>query len=150
MTERLLLSLFIFAGLGLGWLVWYGYKNRLRQSIRPAGEPTGKPTLLYFTADYCSACKHQQTPIVAQVQARLGDAVRVQTVSVTDQPELAARYKVLTLPTTVVLDPSGAVAHLNYGVTSAEKLLRQLAGQPDRPAPDRPRPSASRPAVPAR
>jgi hypothetical protein len=33
---------------------------------------------------------------------------------------------VLTLPTTVVLNPEGQVAHLNYGVTSRAKLEARL------------------------
>jgi peroxiredoxin len=45
---------------------------------------------------------------------------------VSQDPELASRYKVLTVPTTVVLDRRGRVAHINYGVTEQAKLESQL------------------------
>jgi hypothetical protein len=34
---------------------------------------------------------------------------------------------VLTVPTTVVIAPNGEVVAVNYGVTQAKKLQRQLA-----------------------
>ena len=42
-------------------------------------------------------------------------------------PDTAAHYRVFTLPTTVLLDSRGQVRHVNYGLTDAHKLGRQLA-----------------------
>jgi hypothetical protein len=39
---------------------------------------------------------------------------------------VASRYKVLTLPTTIVLDRAGQVTHINYGVVAQSKLETQL------------------------
>ena len=88
--------------------------------------PTGKPTLLYFTGEYCTACKFQQTPIVEQISSKLGDSIVVKMYDVSTQPEVASQFKVLTLPTTVVLDGRGQVKAINYGVTQQQKLEMQL------------------------
>ncbi|RME99067.1 MAG: thioredoxin [Chloroflexi bacterium] len=124
--ERLFITFLVLGGLALAWLAWQGVKSRLAASIRPTEDADGKPTLLYFTGEYCTACKFQQSPIVEQIRAGLGNAVAVRQVDVSAEPELAGRYKVLTLPTTVVLNPQGQVAAINYGVTRQDKLETQL------------------------
>jgi len=128
MLDRLLMTVVLFGGLGLLWLGWRYYKSSLVQHIQPATAPTGKPTLLYFTADYCTACKFQQSPIIQQLVDKLGQAIAVAKYDVTQHPDLASRYKVLTLPTTVVVSAEGQVAHINYGVTQQAKLEKQLTG----------------------
>ncbi len=128
MFERVILTLVILAGLLLLGLGWRYYKARLVQRIQPAETTPGLPTLLYFGADYCAPCRLQQTPIVENLASKWGETVVVKKVDVTEQPELASRYRVLTLPTTVILNPQGEVAHINYGVTPQAKLEAQLAG----------------------
>jgi thioredoxin 1 len=127
MLERIVISLIIAGSLGLLWLGWQLYKARLMQTIRNRRTPFGKPTLLYFTGEYCLSCKFQQTPIVEQITARLGDSIVVKTYDVSAHLDLARQYKVLTLPTTVVLDKWGQVAHINYGVAGQSKLEAQLS-----------------------
>jgi hypothetical protein len=63
---------------------------------------------------------------VAQVVAKFGDSIAVKQVDVSERPDLASQYKVLTLPTTVVLDSQGQVTHINYGVAHQSKLEAQL------------------------
>lgn len=126
MLDRLLITLMIAGGLALAWLVWQWVKVRLARSISPGDEATGKPTLLYFSGPYCAICKVQQTPIIEQIAATFTDAVEVKRVDVTQSPDLASKYRVLTLPTTIVIDPQGQVTHINYGVTPQTKLESQL------------------------
>jgi hypothetical protein len=42
------------------------------------------------------------------------------------QPELASQWGVVSVPTTFILDSQGQPKHVNHGLTSAEKLLKQL------------------------
>jgi thioredoxin 1 len=126
MLDRLILTFFILGGLALLWLGCCYARRKVVQSIEPVDVAPGVPTLLYFSADYCAPCQLQQTPIVDELTAKLGEAVVVKKYDVTQHPELASQYKVLTLPTTIVLNPEGQVAHLNYGVTSRAKLEAQL------------------------
>ena len=80
------------------------------------------PYVLYFTGDSCTVCKTHQEPALA----RLG-SVRIDKVDAVVERELADRFHVYTLPTTVVLAPDGQALHVNYGYASAPKLERQLA-----------------------
>jgi thioredoxin 1 len=126
MLDRVAITLMILAGLSLLWLGWRYYKQKLVQSIQVEGGQAGKPVLLYFTADYCTACKFQQKPVVERIIAKFGDAITVKEYDVVRHPELADRFKILTLPTTVVLDQFGQVVQINYGLTPQAQLERQL------------------------
>ncbi len=127
MVNRLVITFLIMGGLGLLWLGWTYYKARLVKTFQPLETPGDKPALLFFTADYCASCKYQQLPIINRLVENFGDSVAVLQYDVTEHPDLAGRYKVLTLPTTIVLDSRGRVADLNYGVTPQNKLETQLA-----------------------
>jgi thioredoxin 1 len=127
MLERMVITLVILGGLTLLWLGWRYYKLKLIQSVEPGETAPGIPTLLYFSADYCAPCKLQQQPIVDSLVAQFGESLVVKRYDVTEHPDLASRYKVLTLPTTVILDSQGHVAHINYGVASQAKLEAQLS-----------------------
>ena len=127
MFDRLVITFMIIGGLALLWLGWHYYKAKLIQNIQITGDSTDKTTLLYFTAEYCAACKFQQAPIVEKLITKFGDSVAIKKFDVSQHPDVASQYKVLTLPTTVVLKPNGQVAHINYGVTQQSKLEMQLS-----------------------
>jgi thioredoxin 1 len=118
--------LVVAAGLGLLWFGWHYYKARVIESIQTSDILVGKPNLLYFTAQYCTACKFQQSPIIEAITSKFGDSITVNRVDVTDHPELASHYKVLTLPTTIVVSEQGEVTHINRGVAALEQLEMQL------------------------
>jgi len=81
-----------------------------------------KPYILYFTGDSCTVCRTHQEPALA----RLGD-VRIEKVDAVADREMADRFHVYTLPTTVVVASDGRALHVNYGYAPAPKLERQLA-----------------------
>ena len=84
--------------------------------------PAAAPYILYFTGDGCTVCRTHQEPALA----KLG-AVRVDKVDALAERELAERFHVYTLPTTVVMSAAGRALHVNYGYAPANKLDRQLA-----------------------
>jgi thiol-disulfide isomerase/thioredoxin len=127
--ERIIIVLVLAGVFTLGWFVWQYYKARVTESIQAEDVTVGKPNLLYFTAQYCAACKFQQAPIIEAIASKFGDSIAVSKVDVTDQPQLASRYKVLTLPTTVVVSGQGKVTHINRGVVALEQLETQLQAQ---------------------
>ena len=87
-----------------------------------AAAPAAEPYILYFTGEGCTVCRTHQEPALA----KLG-AVRVDKVDAVAERELADRFHVYTLPTTVVMSRDGAALHVNYGYAPAPKLERQLA-----------------------
>jgi thioredoxin-like negative regulator of GroEL len=97
--------------------------SRARRLV--AGATAGasaEPYILYFTGDGCTVCRTHQEPALA----KLG-AVRVDKVDAIAERELADRFEVYTLPTTVVMTAEGRPLHVNYGYAPTQKLDRQLA-----------------------
>jgi len=128
MFERVVITIAIAGGLGLLWLTWQYFQAKILRRIQPVEMTAGKPGLLYFTGEFCAACKFQQTPIVEAIAATFGDTITVKQYDVTVHADLANRYKILTVPTTIVVNPVGQVTHINYGVAERGKLEAQLLG----------------------
>jgi thioredoxin-like negative regulator of GroEL len=84
------------------------------------------PSLVYFSGAHCAPCRFQQRPIVDSLRQVMGSRIQFQEYDAVEHPDLAQRYKVLTVPTTVIIAPDGEVVAVNYGVTPADKLRRQL------------------------
>ena len=124
--NRLIIVLAVAGGVGLFWLTWQYYKARVIETIHPNNITPGKPNLLYFTAPYCATCKFQQSPVIETLASQFGDSIIVNRYDVSDHPELANQYKVLTLPTTIVVSEQGHVTHINRGVAGLQQLATQL------------------------
>ncbi|MBO9362423.1 MAG: conjugal transfer protein TraF [Thermoflexus sp.] len=123
MIERALLALGVLLGL---WLAWCLIACAQRRLARPQAEDLEGPfTLLYFYAPSCGPCRLIQTPILEALAAEWREAVRVQAVDVTADPESATRYRVWTVPTTMWVDACGTVRVINNGVATAERLRQQ-------------------------
>lgn len=82
--------------------------------------------ILAFSSAGCVQCHRQQTPALARVQALRPGVVEVIEVDAPAAPELAERYRILTVPSTVVLDATGVARSLNYGFAPSDRLLAQV------------------------
>ena len=127
--DRPLILLIALAGMGVLGLAWWGMKLGLRHSIQvdPETLEDERPALLYFSSVDCAPCRLQQAPILDGLRQALGNSVRFQEYDAVENPELASRYRVLTVPTTLVIAPGGQVVAVNHGLAQADKLGRQLA-----------------------
>ena len=92
------------------------------RALGVAAAPAVDPYILYFTGENCSVCRTHQEPALAKLEG-----VRIDKVDAIAERELADRFHVYTLPTTVVMAPDGRSLHVNYGYAPALKLERQLA-----------------------
>jgi hypothetical protein len=92
------------------------------KTVGATAAAASEPYVLYFTGEGCTVCRTHQEPALA----KLGP-VRVDKVDAIAERELADRFHVYTLPTTVVMSPEGRALHVNYGYATAPKLQRQLA-----------------------
>jgi thioredoxin 1 len=126
--DRLLILLSVLAGLALLWLAWRVAKVWLRRGIEVDGTADGSklPTLLYFSSESCTPCHLQQAPAIATLQQSMGDRACFREVDAEANPDLVRRYRVLTVPTTIVVAPGGEVVAINYGLAEAAKLQKQL------------------------
>jgi hypothetical protein len=92
-----------------------------------AALPVGPVRVLAFSTPQCQQCHLLQKPALAEVAAQT-EQVEILSIDALEQPELAERYGILTVPSTVVLAPNGRASAVNYGFAPARVLLEQIAG----------------------
>ena len=83
-----------------------------------------KPGLLDFYADWCGPCK-RMSPIVEQSSEKYADTYVVGKVNVDEQPALALRYQVMSIPMLVTMN-LGMFAGKSIGVVSEDEVLELL------------------------
>jgi thioredoxin 1 len=81
-----------------------------------------------FSSPSCGACHTAQLPALEALEHQLGaTAVRLIEVDIASQPEVARRFGIMTVPSTVILRTDGGVGAINHGFTPAARLVTQLA-----------------------
>ncbi len=115
--------------------VWIGrsFVQRSRQQALNAvpvniQEPKSQApvSILAFSSDDCRQCHQLQAPALQRVVEARGERVSIVEVDAPTSPELTERYRVLTVPTTVILDATGKAHAVNYGFANAKRLLEQV------------------------
>ena len=84
------------------------------------------PVLVDFWATWCGPC-HVQAPILDEL-AREIDKAKIAKVDVDENPQLATRYGIRSLPTLLVFK-NGEEAARHEGVASREQVKRLLAAR---------------------
>lgn len=84
----------------------------------------GKPVLVDFFATWCQPCKMMH-PVLEEVKARLGDKIRIIKVDVDKHQQVAAAYRIQSVPTLMLLR-SGEVLYRQSGAMSRDELLALL------------------------
>ena len=116
-------------------LLILAYRRVTRGQLRRARSATQEmdpvlqnvSTIVYFTTPTCAPCRFQQTPILNQLQAELGDErLRLIKVDATAEPDKAAQWGVLSVPTLFVLDHSGEPRQVFNGVVGLDRLKQEL------------------------
>jgi hypothetical protein len=86
---------------------------------------SGAADILYFTGENCTICHVAQRPALRRLRDTMTD-LQVTEIDVAADPRAARAYRVMTLPTTVVLDADGRVSALNAGFASEARLRIQV------------------------
>ena len=82
-----------------------------------------KLVLLDFWASWCGPCR-MVSPIVDEIAAERSD-IKVGKINVDEQPELAARFGVMSIPTLVVMK-EGKIVNQAVGARPKAQILAML------------------------
>ncbi len=81
--------------------------------------------LIDFWATWCGPCK-MQAPVLDQLDAEMGDKVKICKVDVDEQMQIARKYRVMSIPTLVVLQ-DGQKKETRVGYQDLDSLKAMLA-----------------------
>jgi len=81
-------------------------------------------SLVDFWAPWCGPCRMQE-PIIEELAREIGDRATIAKLNVDDEPELASRYGVMSIPTLILFKDGQPVDKL-VGLQSKDTLKARL------------------------
>jgi thioredoxin 1 len=84
-----------------------------------------KPVLVDFWAEWCGPCK-MVAPVLEEIAAQHGDKITVAKLNIDENPQIAEKYQILSIPTMSVFS-GGQVVKSIVGAKPKSALLRDLA-----------------------
>jgi thiol-disulfide isomerase/thioredoxin len=128
MYERLLITFVIMTFSGVVLFLMKRHQIALANRASDRAKKTAKiPTIVYFWSNGCPVCKMTQKKILEEILAEYGKERLAFTAYNTDEAlDVAKEWGVRTLPTTFLLDSTGAIKHINNGLIVSGDLRRQL------------------------
>lgn len=82
------------------------------------------PVLVDFFATWCGPCQTMM-PILDDVKAKMGDAVKILKIDIDKNPQVAAAFNVRSVPTLMVFR-EGTVQWRQSGVVPASELVKLI------------------------
>jgi len=86
----------------------------------------GEPVVVDFWAEWCGPCK-MIAPALEEIATELGGKVKIAKLNIDENPELAARYGVRSIPT-LIMFKGGEVADMKVGAAPKTALSSWIGG----------------------
>jgi thioredoxin len=83
-----------------------------------------QPVLVDFWAEWCAPCR-MLSPVIDEVAGQYGDKAKVGKVNIDEQPELAQRFSVMSIPT-LIMFKDGTVSGRSVGVVAKNKISEMI------------------------
>jgi len=103
----------------------YIVENLKSENFKASVLDSGNPVLIDFWAEWCGPCR-VYGPVVERAAERYAGKLRVVKVNVEDAPDIAEKYGVSSIPTTLILRNGEEVERI-VGAVSDTQLDRTLA-----------------------
>ena|SRR5213594_1661602 len=85
---------------------------------------SNQPVLVNFWAEWCGPCK-MLAPVLDEIAREQGDRIKIAKVNVDDNPALAQRYGIQSIPTLLYFS-NGEVQNQTIGAVSKRKIVEHL------------------------
>ena len=105
---------------------------RLRPPVAPlqpqeldAALASGTWLIVEFGGEHCIPCARMQ-PVLQDLQVALGTKARIHNFWIQQHPDVAARFKIMVIPTQVVFKPGGKEVFRHMGYFAPEEFHEAL------------------------
>ena len=80
-----------------------------------------------FWAEWCGPCR-MIAPALEEIAAQLGDKVKIVKLNVDENPNVAAKYGIMSIPT-LMMFKNGEIASRQVGAAPKQKLHQWISGE---------------------
>jgi thioredoxin 1 len=86
---------------------------------------SAEPVVVYFWAEWCGPCR-MIAPALEEIAGQLGDKVKIVKLNVDENPNTAAKYGIMSIPT-LMLFKNGEIASRQVGAAPKQKLHQWIS-----------------------
>lgn len=87
---------------------------------------SSEPVVVDFWAEWCGPCR-MIAPALDEISGALGDKVKIVKLNVDENPNIAAKYGIMSIPT-LLLFKNGEIADRQVGAAPKQKLQQWISG----------------------
>src|SRR5665213_446839 len=88
---------------------------------------SNEPVVVDFWAEWCGPCR-MIAPALEEIAGQLGDKVKIVKLNVDENPNTAAKYGIMSIPT-LMMFKNGEIASRQVGAAPKQKLHQWISGE---------------------